>query len=138
MEKDYIIEKQEAIEAGKRALQSLRNARSYLQSARTWGIVDILGGETLTSLIKHSKMSHARNEMQQANNDLLAFAEELKDINIQGDELCFTNLFSLIDMFCDNFVADFVVQHRINESTHQVDLAIDQVNKILVELENIE
>lgn len=137
MDKDYILEKQDAIEAGERALRSLQNAKDYLRSAGNWGIVDLIGGGTITSLIKHSKMSHARDEMQQASNDLAAFADELKDINIQGDELRFTNLMSLIDMFCDNFLADFLVQFRISDSADQVNNAIIEVNKILDELRSI-
>lgn len=137
MDKEFTTEKQDAIEAGERALRSLQNAKDYLRSAGNWGIVDLIGGGTITSLIKHSKMSHARDEMQRASDDLVKFADELKDLDIQGDELRFTNLFSLIDMFCDNFVADFVVQFRINNTKDQVEQTIWQVNTILNELKDI-
>ena len=41
MTDNYEKEKQEAIEAGKKALSSLRKAQEYLDSARGWGIYDL-------------------------------------------------------------------------------------------------
>ena len=41
---DYERERQEAIEAGYKALDSLREAYMKLDSARGWGVYDILGG----------------------------------------------------------------------------------------------
>lgn len=38
------LEIREAIEAGERALQSLRDARNSLSSARGWGVIDMFGG----------------------------------------------------------------------------------------------
>ena len=38
------LEIREAVEAGERALRSLRDARSSLGSARGWGMVDMFGG----------------------------------------------------------------------------------------------
>ena len=55
---DFMMEReiQEALTAGENALQSLYAASEQLDSARNWGIVDLLGGGFFTDLIKHSKM----------------------------------------------------------------------------------
>ena len=50
-------ELKEAIMAGEKALNSLEEARNSFRSASNWGIFDMLGGSTLISLGKHSKMA---------------------------------------------------------------------------------
>ena len=50
-------EMQEAINAGERALNSLRDAEHYLGGARLWGIVDLFGGSGLSGIVKHVKIS---------------------------------------------------------------------------------
>lgn len=61
---DFMMEReiQEALTAGENALQSLYAASEQLDSARNWGIVDLLGGGFFTDLIKHSKMGKAEAE----------------------------------------------------------------------------
>ena len=79
------LEIREAIDAGERALLSLRDAKNSLGSARGWGIVDMLGGRGLSGLIKHVKIGDARNSLSQAKADLTYFSRELADVrDIQG------------------------------------------------------
>ena len=60
---DEYREISEAVDAGERALSSLRAAKSKLDSARAWGIYDILGGGLLSSAIKHGQISNANEWM---------------------------------------------------------------------------
>ena len=53
----------EAVVAGERALESLRTAKSKLDSARAWGIYDMLGGGFLSSMIKHGQIGKANEWM---------------------------------------------------------------------------
>ena len=48
---DFEKEKREAMEAGNRALHSLREAQANLDSARNTGSRDIFGGGTFSRLI---------------------------------------------------------------------------------------
>ncbi len=41
---DYEKERLEAVSAGQRALDSLNLAKNELNSAKNWGIVDLIGG----------------------------------------------------------------------------------------------
>ena len=59
----------EAREAGLRALDSLEKARGALDSARGWGVFDMLGGGMLSTLVKHSKLDDARHYLDQAEYD---------------------------------------------------------------------
>ena len=51
----------EAIVAGERALQSLKEAKSSLGSARNWGLFDLFGGRTISELMKHVKIGDAKS-----------------------------------------------------------------------------
>ena len=80
-------EVREARAAGIRALNSLRQAQRCLDSARGWGVLDILGGGLITNLVKHSKLSDAQRCIDQAQYDLDAFRRELADVNLPYAEI---------------------------------------------------
>lgn len=128
-------ERQEAIDAGERALDSLYGVRKELESAGNWGLLDMFGGGMFTTFVKHSKMNDAQRYMDRAKRDLAAFSRELADVsetlNINsGDFLTFA------DYFFDGFVADMMVQSRIRDAQRQVDDAIYRVESILSRLRN--
>lgn len=132
---DYEKERREAIAAGNRALSSLKLAKSDLDSARNWGIVDIFGGGLLTDVIKHSKMNKAQGHMEQAKRDLESFGRELSDIAAYVDfEFNTADFLSFADYFFDGFLADWMMQDRINKARGQVDEAIRRVEHILKQL----
>ena len=130
-------EKQEAIAAGENALVILKNVRSDLKGAETWGWIDIFGGGMISSLIKHGDINHAKQEMEEAGNAIREFSNELKDLDINWGNLEFGNLISLIDVFCDNWIVDIVVQEKIIAARKQVDEAIEKVNIILDDLKGL-
>lgn len=128
-------ERQEAIDAGERALDSLYGVRKELESAGNWGLLDMFGGGMFTTFVKHSKMNDAQRYMERAKRDLAAFSRELADVsetlNINsGDFLTFA------DYFFDGFLADMMVQSRIHDAQRQVDDAIYRVESILSRLRN--
>ena len=128
-------ERQEAIDAGERALDSLYGVRKELESAGNWGLLDMFGGGLFTTFVKHSRMSDAQRYMERAKRDLAAFSRELADVsetlNINsGDFLTFA------DYFFDGFLADMMVQSRIHDAQRQVDDAIYRVESILSRLRN--
>ena len=129
---DIETEKREAREAGERALQSLRNAENELNSAKNWGMGDMLGGGFLSSMIKRGKMSNAQNYMEQAKYDLRNFSKELRDVDQVMDLHINTNDFlSFADWFFDGFAVDWMVQSRINRAREQVNEAIHRVEFVL-------
>ena len=46
----------QAIQAGERAIASLRRAEKALGSAKNWGLFDLLGGGLFADLMKHGKI----------------------------------------------------------------------------------
>lgn len=133
---DYEKERWEAIEAGKRARLSLENAMGALDSARGWGIYDMLGGGFISTMIKHSKMDKASNYIEQAKADLSAFSRELGDIDGYTDvNLSTGDFWGFADWFFDDILTDWMMQGRINDARRQVQQAIYKVNEILNRLE---
>lgn len=134
----YDLEKEirEAISAGERALDSLREAQNYLNSAGNWGIVDILGGGLITDLIKHSKINNASQCMEAARQDLRRFQRELDDINEYLPNIQVGDFLTFADFFFDGFIADMFVQSKIGDAKKQVADAIYRVESIVNRLRN--
>ena len=127
----------EAIQAGERALKSLRSAQSQLNGAKNWGLFDMLGGGLFSSIIKHSKMNDASRYMEEAKRDLLTFQRELRDVSVPLElKMEIGSFLSFADFFFDGFVADYLVQSKIAEAREQVDYAIYKVENILNDLKN--
>ena len=129
------LEIREAVEAGERALRSLRDARSSLGSARGWGMVDMFGGRGLSGLIKHVKIGDARSSLNRAKADLDRFSRELSDVReIQGLDIEIGDFLTFADFFFDGFLADIMVQSKIRQAQDKIDNAIDRVETLLMKL----
>ena len=121
-------EMKEALDAGERALSSLRNAQEKLNSAGNWGLFDMFGGGLFSTIMKRSKMDDAQQLMEAAKSDLKRFQRELKDVNIPLDlRMEVGSFLSFADFFFDGFVADYLVQSKISEAKEQVSDAIIRV-----------
>ena len=128
-------EMKEAMDAGERALSSLRNAQRKLNSAGNWGLLDMFGGGLFSTIMKRSKMDDAQQLMEAAKSDLKRFQRELKDVNIPLDlRMEVGSFLSFADFFFDGFVADYLVQSKISESKEQISVLIYRVEQILHEL----
>ncbi len=125
----------EAIEAGEQALHSLKCAENHLGSARGWGVWDMFGGGFFASLIKHSKIDDAREEIERAKIHLLQFQKELSDIQVPMEfQVEIGSFLTFADFFFDGLVADWMVQSRIQEAREQVEDARIRVEEILMSL----
>lgn len=124
-------EVREAIAAADMAIMSLERARKELDSARRWGLWDIFGGGLLSTLGKHSRMDEANAAMNEAKRHLRNLKRELLDVRVSEDfKLDVGNFLSFADYFFDGFVADFMVQSRINDALEQVEEAITKIRNI--------
>lgn len=131
------IEKEtlEAKLAGQAAIVSLNRAKEKLNSARNWGIYDLVGGGFFSSLIKHSKMSDAKDYIEDAKDKLDRFAKELRDVEyIRHINLDTSDFVGFSDVFFDNILADVLMQDRINKARAQIDEAIYRVEEIISKL----
>ncbi|MEE0418630.1 MAG: hypothetical protein UDG86_01120 [Lachnospiraceae bacterium] len=128
----------EAIVAGQIALNSLAKAREHLSSAKNWGLFDMLGGGFFASMVKHSKLNNAQEEMEMARENLRIFQRELRDIRVPIDfRIDIGSFLTFADYFFDGLVADWMVQSKINDAYGQVEEAIEQVSMILEDLDQM-
>lgn len=138
MSYDLNKEVREAINAGERALSSLRSAQNDLKSAGNWGVLDILGGGLISGLVKHSKINSASSHMEAAKYDLKKFQSELKDVTVYTDiNINVGDFLTFADFFFDGLIADFMVQSKISDAKAQVSQAILHVERILSDLRRI-
>ena len=134
MNKDMTVEIYEAIDAGEKSLKSLRKAQQYLNSAGTWGLFDMFGGNLITGIMKHSKINNASRCIEDARYDLRKFQRELKDVDTIVPEVNVGDFLTFADFFWDGFVADILVQSKISKGKKQVAEAISRVEAILAQL----
>ena len=128
-------EVREAVQAGEEALAGIQKAREKLGSAKNWGIFDMLGGGMISSMVKHSGMDEASEDMEEAKRKLAAFERELKDISISADlSVEMGSFLRFVDTFMDNLFVDFMVQSRIDDAIAGLDDVSDRVRRILAQL----
>ncbi len=127
-------ELREAILAGERALKSLEKAKDQLDSARNWGVVDMLGGGSISGFVKHSRIRDASAKMDQAKRDLKIFQKELRDVDIPELRVEIGGFMTFADFFFDDFLVDFMVQRKINKARDQVEDAMGQTKRLLRKL----
>jgi hypothetical protein len=127
----------EAIRAGECALSSLRDADRKLESAGNWGILDIFGGDTISGLFKHIKISEAEQCVENARRDLEIFRDELGDIrNIENLRVEIDGFLTFADFFFDGFLADIFVQSKIRKGQEQIREAERRVEDIIKDLKS--
>ncbi len=129
---DRVKEIDEAIAAGQRALDALRDAADSLDSAQRWGIVDILGGGLITSVVKHSRLGDANHALGIARQEIMAFSSELADVReLAGLNAKVSSVNAVFDIAFDNALADLLVQKDISDAADRVDKAIEKVEEAL-------
>ena len=139
MDRDtQIKEIREAIDAGNLTLMYLNNAKNELSSASNFGIADLLGFDLIGGIGKHMKIDKAKQQMEMAKNQVIAFQRELKDVSaVVNFQVNISEFLTLADFFFDGLIADFWVQSKIGEAKNQIDNAIYQVNVIVSDLQRM-
>lgn len=138
MTKDRATEIREAIDAADAALKHLGNAADMLDDAGRWGIVDMLGGGLITTLLKHRKISDAQDEIDEAKHALRIFVKELDDVDeATGLNVELGSGLQFADIFFDGVLADWIAQNKIDRAKQQVADAMRQVYAVRSQLERM-
>ncbi|MWV45633.1 hypothetical protein GRF59_18635 [Paenibacillus sp. HJL G12] len=132
----HLKEMKEAEQAGHSVLHDLEQARDYLNSARNWGTYDMLGGGMMSTHIKHNKIDEAMDYIHDAQTSLRRFGRELQDVQMNlSIEVDIGSFLRFSDYFFDGFIADWMVQGRINDTLAQVEEKLDAVKEVVRHLE---
>ncbi len=131
-----IKEINEAIAAGSTLHHSLIEVKKNLDSAKNWGIYDMIGGGLLSTAIKHGKLDNAAAQINRTQSDLNTFRVELADVgkSIENMNIDISSFLRFADYFFDGLLADISVQTKINEALSQVNTTINKVDKVIYDL----
>ena len=129
----------EAVNTANDALFHLQKADEILGHAENWGFVDLFAGGMITTMIKRSKMSDAKREIEQAKRLVQRLSGYLQDFrNMPNMTVDMNGFLGFADYFFDGVVADWFVQTKINDARRQVKDAISEVQGILDGLEEMQ
>ena len=138
MTKDRATEVREAIDAADAALKHLGNAADMLDDAGRWGIVDMIGGGLITTMLKHRKISDAQDEIDETKRALRIFVKELDDVDeATGLNVELGSGLQFADIFFDGVLADWIAQNKIDRAKQQVADAMRQVYAVRSQLERM-
>ena len=124
----------EALQVGQQALGVLQEMEGYLRNARGWGNWDMMGGKGMSTYVKHTNIDRARARLHKAQNLLVRFEEELRDVYNPRQLNLTLNLDSFtrfIDIFFDNLISDWIVQQRIRNALANIIAVKDRVSRLL-------
>ena len=114
---DRLKELKEAREAVDQVIVRIDAGIKQLESASSWGILDILGGGLISSLVKRNKIVEANRSLEEISSSLKSLNKELSDVDISlPDTIPDSFSDELFDMVFDNIFTDIRVQGEIKEN----------------------
>lgn len=110
-------EVREALSAGRRAETGLSQVLDSLDSARDWGVWDMVGGGLLSTAMKHERLDDAQDGLRQVQRALSDFRTELADVgDIQVPDISIGSFATFADYFLDGLFVDWYVQSNIRDA----------------------
>lgn len=129
---------QEALSAGRTALNTAKSVTSSLNSAKDLSNWDILGGGLLVDMAKHDHLDTAQGKMVQLQNQLNRFRTELADVTIHADfQVNIEGSLRAADYIFDGIFADMAVRDKIQQSQGQLKQTEFQIQNALHQLNNM-
>ncbi|MBP2014573.1 hypothetical protein [Anaerococcus degeneri] len=141
---DRLKELKEARSAADMAIAKIDCGLGQLESASSWGILDILGGGLISSLVKRNKIGEANHSLEEISLSLKALNKELNDVDISLPDAIPDRLSDeVFDLVFDNIFTDIRVQGEIKENLvalkelrHAIVEVRDKVDREIKELED--
>ncbi|MBE6054014.1 MAG: hypothetical protein E7212_08915 [Clostridium sartagoforme] len=128
---------QEALFEGDKLIPYIDNAISSLNSAKNWGIYDMMGGDLMATMAKRSKMNDASEALNSIKVMLKKYNSELNDLS-EGISISLSldDFSGFMDYFFDNFFTDYFIQGKINSALDSSIRLKSKVNNIQLNLTN--
>ena len=118
---DNTLQINQALTLTDQLITCLDDAERQLSSARNWGFLDVLGGDLITDLIKHSKLQNAKNSMEHVNYIMQQLQQVLGSISIPGDyRMQIGGFATFADFFFDSGIVDIYMTAKIMNSLNEV------------------
>lgn len=114
-------ELREAISAGENAKRLLGQVQDDLDSARSWGTWDMLGGGLVATMAKHDRLDSAQSSIRAAQRALSDFRTELADVGrLEVPSIQIGEFATFADYFFDNIFSDWYVQSSIKKAQYGI------------------
>lgn len=114
-------EVQEALSAGENAKRLLGQVQDDLDSARSWGTWDMLGGGLIATMAKYDRLDSAQSSIRAAQRALSDFRTELADVSqLQVPSIQIGEFATFADYFFDGIFSDWYVQSSIKKAQEGV------------------
>lgn len=114
-------ELEEAISAGENAKRLLGQVQDDLDSARSWGTWDMLGGGLIATMAKYDWLDSAQSSIRAAQRALSDFRTELADVSqLQVPSIQIGEFATFADYFFDGIFSDWYVQSSIKTAQEGV------------------
>ena len=114
------------------ARRLLQQAYEQAQSARNWGIYDMLGGGVVSSIVKHNRIDSAQTYLNQAQpilQRLGALMQQQGLTNGLADNAA-DGFTKVIDIGFDNIFTDLFVQGKISDMKSSIEIALGKLNAL--------
>ncbi|WP_147614727.1 hypothetical protein [Treponema pectinovorum] len=116
----------------------VEQAEKQFKSARNWSFLDILGGGTITDLVKHYKLRKAGNIMNEVNYYLQQLSVQLGNINIPADyRMQIGSFLTFADFFFDGIFVDAYMTSKIMKSLEQIRNLLNKLHQAKDSLESM-
>ena len=116
------------------AAYQLERAQDKLDSARNWGVWDILGGGFIATLVKHGKMDDANDCIRQAARLMERVQRMLPEAYAGEAPIDEGGFGRMADVVFDGLFADLYMQSRVKDQRRAVDGMLSRVRRIEREL----
>lgn len=129
----------EALDAGWVAHDTAESMLKELRDAEDWGTYDLLGGGVIAGMLKHEHVDKAQKQVENLQLAIRKLNTELVDIS-GGMELDFRigEILKFADIWFDDFFTDIMVQDNIEKSVASVNDVIDQITRVMREVEGMQ
>jgi hypothetical protein len=140
---DRLKELYEAKTAAQEVVARIDNALSSLDSASSWGIIDLFGGGMFSSFVKRERIRDANSEIKEISHSLKLLNKELEDVNMHlPTEISDAMSDNIFDIWFDNIFTDIRVQGEIKEQMTELKnfraSVIELIEKLNSEIETYE
>lgn len=130
---------EEAIQAGNKCANTIKEIIKELKAAQHWGKWDMYGNDgRRAGHMKHTAIDRAKNLANIANHELHKFSKELADTGEYSDgfQITMDYFSSFMDVFFDNLITDWIMQQKIVNSLNMMHSNLDKVQRILISLKH--